>query len=158
MSGDRPILVGVDGTPASVAALEWAAAEGLRRDLPVLAAMVHLVAGQIMIGAVPYDALPPHSVEAEHADCVRKLADTVADADTGGVAINQMVVTGVPGEELAKLSHEADLLVVGSHGHNRFAEVVLGSVSSYCVRHSACPVVVIPRRAWDREGASRARH
>ncbi|RSM85178.1 universal stress protein [Kibdelosporangium aridum] len=158
MSADRPILVGVDGTPASTAALEWAVAEGLRRDLPVLAVMVHQVAGQIMIGAVPYDALPPAGVEAEHADCVRRLADTVAEADTGDIAVKQMVVTGVAGEELAKLSSEADLLVVGSHGHNRFSEVVLGSVSSYCVHHSSCPVVVIPRRAWDREGASHARN
>jgi nucleotide-binding universal stress UspA family protein len=59
MSGRRPILVGVDGSTASTAALEWAVAEAARRDLPVQAVMVHLPQGQIMIGAVPYDALPP---------------------------------------------------------------------------------------------------
>nr|WP_042181551.1 universal stress protein [Kibdelosporangium sp. MJ126-NF4]CTQ98955.1 Universal stress protein family [Kibdelosporangium sp. MJ126-NF4] len=158
MSTDRPIVVGVDGSPAGIAAVEWAVAEGLRRDLPVLAVMAHRVAGQILIGAVPYDALPPSDAEAEHADCVRRLAEAVDAADTASVTVDQMVVTGAPGEELAKLSVDADLLVVGSHGHNRFAEVVLGSVSSYCVHHSTCPVVVIPRRAWDREGASHARH
>jgi hypothetical protein len=34
--------------------------------------------------------------------------------------------------------------VVGSRGHGWFAEAVLGSVASHCVRHAACPVVVIP--------------
>ncbi|MBP2328778.1 nucleotide-binding universal stress UspA family protein [Kibdelosporangium banguiense] len=61
-SGRRPILVGVGGSTASTAALKWAVAEAGRRDLPVLAVMVHLPQGQIMIGAVPYDALPPSGV------------------------------------------------------------------------------------------------
>jgi Universal stress protein family len=38
------------------------------------------------------------------------------------------------------------LLVVGSRGHGQVFEAVLGSVSQYCVRHAACPVVVIPAR------------
>jgi hypothetical protein len=44
---------------------------------------------------------------AEHADCVRRLAETVAVAGTTGVTVEQMVVSGGPGEELAKLSENA---------------------------------------------------
>lgn len=158
MSGGRPILVGVDGSTASTAALRWAVAEAGRRDLPVLAVMVHLPQGQIMIGAVPYDALPPSGIAAEHADCVRRLVEAVGEVESSGVKVDQMVATGRPGEELAKLSADAEMLVVGSHGHSRLAEVMLGSVSSYCVHHSTCPVVVIPRHAWDREGANHDGH
>jgi nucleotide-binding universal stress UspA family protein len=89
---------------------------------------------------------------------VRRLADAVSEVDTADVVVDQMVATGRPGEELAKLSADAEMLVVGSHGHARVAEVMLGSVSSYCVHHSTCPVVVIPRHAWDREGASHGGH
>lgn len=158
MSGRRPILVGVDGSTASTAALEWAVAEAARRDLPVQAVMIHLPQGQIMIGAVPYDALPPTGIAAEHADCVRRLAATVGEVEPSGATVDQIVATGRPGEELAKLSENAEMLVVGSHGHSRLAEVMLGSVSSYCVHHSTCPVVIIPRHAWDREGASHDGH
>ncbi|MET0132301.1 MAG: universal stress protein [Kibdelosporangium sp.] len=158
MSGRRPILVGVDGSRASIAALQWAVSEAARRDLTALAVMVHLPQGQIMIGAVPYDALPPSGLAAEHADCVRRLADAVGEVDPGAVTIDQVVVSGRPGAELAKLSDAAEMLVVGSHGHNRLSDVVLGTVGSYCVRHAACPVVVIPRQAWDREGVSHGGH
>jgi len=45
---------------------------------------------------------------------------------------------------------DADLLVVGSRGHGRFADAVLGSVGQYCVHHAHCPVLIMcgePRRA-----------
>jgi len=165
MSGRRPILVGVDGSAASVAALNWAIAEAARRDLPVLAVMVHMPQGQVMIGAVPYGVLTASGTVVEHADCVRRLAETVAEADAAGATVEQMVVSGGPGEELAKLSENAVMLVVGSHGHTRLAELVLGSVSAQCVRHATCPVVVIPRQVWDpveeevrHAGADEARH
>ncbi|GAB3887533.1 hypothetical protein GCM10029964_053670 [Kibdelosporangium lantanae] len=47
-----------------------------------------------------------------------------------------------------RLSANAELLVVGSHG-NRLAEIVLGTVSSYCARRAHCPVVVLPKPVWN---------
>jgi nucleotide-binding universal stress UspA family protein len=60
-----------------------------------------------------------------------------------GVEIRRILVEGDPRDALTKASEEAELLVVGSRGHNTVVEVILGSVSSYCVHHAACPVVVI---------------
>src|SRR5581483_597159 len=54
-------------------------------------------------------------------------------------------VAGVPAEELLNASTGADLLVVGSRGHGGFSRLLLGSVSSQCVHHGTCPVVVIPK-------------
>jgi nucleotide-binding universal stress UspA family protein len=60
--------------------------------------------------------------------------------------LNAEVVQGSPPEVLCAASRDAQLLVLGSHGHGQLFEAVLGSVSQYCVRHASCPVVVIPVR------------
>ncbi|MEO6090265.1 MAG: universal stress protein [Umezawaea sp.] len=54
--------------------------------------------------------------------------------------VTEAVLLGDPAVEL----HHADLLVLGAHGHGKAAGVLLGSVVSECLRHAACPVVVIP--------------
>ncbi|GAB3887530.1 hypothetical protein GCM10029964_053660 [Kibdelosporangium lantanae] len=97
MTEPRPILVGIDGSAASRAALRWATAEAARRLLPVLAAMIHQPAGNIMIGAVPYNALERADAAAEHADRVRRLHGIVDETETHGVHVDQVVATGVPG-------------------------------------------------------------
>ena len=52
-----------------------------------------------------------------------------------------------PFVERLPVSHQltigADLLVVGSHGHGRFSGMLMGSVSTHCVEHASCPVVVV---------------
>ncbi|GAA4612060.1 hypothetical protein GCM10023195_51450 [Actinoallomurus liliacearum] len=62
------------------------------------------------------------------------------------VSIKVRAITGVPAEELLNASAGTDLLVVGSRGHGGFARLLLGSVSSQCVHHADCPVVVVPSR------------
>ena len=143
MTEPRPIVVGVDGSAASRAALRWATVEAAQRDLPVLAVMVHLPVGQIMIGAVPYDALPPSGVAAEHADRERQLHEIIAETETHGVPVEQIVVAGKPWEELVRLSTTAELLVVGGHSN-----VLLGTTGSHCARRAQCPVVVLPKPVW----------
>lgn len=51
---------------------------------------------------------------------------------------------GVPERVLVSLAEDADLLVVGDHGHGHLAGFVLGSVSHHVIQHARCPVVVIP--------------
>lgn len=49
-------------------------------------------------------------------------------------------------KELVGASQDADLVVVGSRGGGGFAHLLMGSVSSQVVQHSACPVVVVPHK------------
>jgi nucleotide-binding universal stress UspA family protein len=58
---------------------------------------------------------------------------------------------GRPADVLAAAGHNADLLVLGSHGHSRVRHTLLGSVSEECIRKAACPVVVIPVPVADPE-------
>ena len=67
-----------------------------------------------------------------------------AEAPVGAsAAVTTEVVPGHAGAVLVEASRRAALLVVGSRGRGRLAEALLGSVSEHCVRHAACPVVVV---------------
>ena len=60
------------------------------------------------------------------------------------VTINVQVVSGFVVKELVQASHDADLVVLGSRRVGTFSRLVMGSVSSEVVQHSACPVVIVP--------------
>lgn len=53
------------------------------------------------------------------------------------------ILEGHPAQVLIEATRDADLLVVGSHGHGAFAGMLLGSVSQHRVQHAHCPVVVV---------------
>ena len=60
-------------------------------------------------------------------------------------SVGATAVQGGPREELARLSHEVDLLVVGSRGYGPAGRLFHGSVSNHLVRHAACPLLALPR-------------
>jgi nucleotide-binding universal stress UspA family protein len=75
-------------------------------------------------------------------EMTQKAASRLGDA--GPASVNVHVVSGFVVEELVAASQDADLVVVGSRGGGGFAHLLMGSVSSQVVQHSACPVVVVP--------------
>jgi nucleotide-binding universal stress UspA family protein len=154
----RPIVVGVDGSEVSRTALRWAVEEAARRGAPVHAITAWRLDPGPLIGAVPLElgsvwnpeAWNPEAwnPEAAHQEQERLLADLVGEVPAG-VEVRRFVASGDPRRVLVDASENAALLVVGSHGAGRLAGVLMGSVSSYCVRHSACPIVVIRDRHTD---------
>ncbi|MEV8438744.1 universal stress protein [Actinosynnema sp. NPDC051121] len=72
--------------------------------------------------------------------------EEVRAAVPGAPPVTEVTITGDAGTALAQASGQADLLVVGTHGHHRLTELVLGSVAADCLRHATCPVVVVPPR------------
>jgi nucleotide-binding universal stress UspA family protein len=137
----RPIVVGVDGSAASRAALRWAVDEAARRGCAIDAILAWQGGYGVMIGAVTPNLLVGSTPEGERERGRRVLADAVADVDAGEVRV--VLVTQEAGPALVEASRTASLLVVGTHGAGPIRSALLGSVSAYCVRHAACPVVVV---------------
>lgn len=147
----RPVVVGVDGSPAAQAALRWAVADARRRGCrgDVISAW-HPDHG-VMIGPVPAEIFAEVTPQALQAAAQKVLDQAVQGFE--GVEIRRTLVEGDPRDALVEASKDAELLVVGNRGHSAIVEAVLGSVSAYCVHHAACPVVVIREQKAEREHA-----
>jgi nucleotide-binding universal stress UspA family protein len=95
----------------------------------------------VMIGPLPAEVLAEVSPQA-----MKAAAQSVLDRSVEGLEdfeIRRILVEGDARDVLFKASADAALLVVGSRGHSRIVEAILGSVSAYCVHHASCPVVVV---------------
>jgi nucleotide-binding universal stress UspA family protein len=133
------IVVGVDGSISSKAALAWAIRQAGRTG-----ATVDAVTAWEFPAFFP-TPWPP-SLAGDFKDLAeRVLAETIAEVSdhAGQVEITPRVMEGNAAQVLVDASAGADLLVVGNRGHGGFAEALLGSIGQHCVHHSECPVVVI---------------
>jgi nucleotide-binding universal stress UspA family protein len=72
------------------------------------------------------------------------------------VTIASEPTEGAPVRVLTRAAEQADLLVLGSHGHGRVFHAVVGSVADECIRAAACPVLIVPVPHAERVGASAA--
>ncbi|SRR5579875_1780864 len=142
-ASQRRIVVGVDGSPPSRAALRWAVGQ---------AALTGAVVDAVTAWRLPagYEWAPDATGIADfEAEARKNLAEAVSEAtreagDTGSaVDVRPQVVWGHPAQVLIEAARGAELLVVGSRGRGGFAGALLGSVSQYCVHHAPCPVLVI---------------
>lgn len=150
------IVVGVDGSDSSKAALRWAVRQAELNGSQVEA----VIAWQYppMIGGF---GLGPASAMALNFDeiAAKTLSDSIAEvADLAmPVGIATAVTEGHPAPVLLRAADGAALLVVGSRGHGGFTSALLGSVSQYCAHHTPCPLIIvraIPASAPPGPGAS----
>lgn len=156
MSRPEVVLVGVDGSPASMHALDWAVAWAGR-----VGWSLHLVSSYTLPSFTAasldggYAALDDTSM-AEGAQAV--LAEAEARAVAAGARVTTSVATGDAAGVLVELSADHGLAVVGTRGRGGFTERLLGTVSSALPAHAHCPVVVVPlasqkHEMWSRGGA-----
>lgn len=133
------IVVGVDGSDSSTRALRWALNQAKATGAVVEA--VHAWEVTSSFGMPP--AVLPGDDPAATAE---QVLATAVDRAAGGkppVPVERQVVRGNPVAVLLERAKDAELLVVGSHGHGGFLGALIGSVSQHCVQHAACPVVVV---------------
>ncbi|WP_200210088.1 universal stress protein [Micromonospora coerulea] len=138
---NRPVVVGVDGSPSSLVAAEHAARTAVQRSRPL-----HLVHGYLHplgygVPLNPYDLGVPAPTE----EAQKMLAQVAAEL-TGhhpGLRTEVRQVAGGAGAALVEESRRAELVVVGSRGHGGFAGLLLGSVSGQLAQHGHCPVLVV---------------
>lgn len=144
MSG---IVVGVDGSSNSEAALDWAMKEAFALHAPLKVIAVHgVVRGYVTGNPVPYpaDHADLEKVRLAAEEMVQRAASRIGGTQSASVTVK--AISGLPASELIDASEDADLIVVGSRGGGGFSRLLLGSVSSQVVHHAACPVVVVPHK------------
>ncbi|MBC7463471.1 MAG: universal stress protein [Actinobacteria bacterium] len=145
-SAKGSMIVGVDGSPASLRALEWAAknALGLNCTIEVISTWEPYIPSGELVGSGMAPSLILPNLDPE------QIADEVIEnciKEVFGNARPEHLISrtlmGDPGQVLVSESENATLVVVGSRGHGKFHDLVLGSVSSTCAAKAKCPVVVV---------------
>ncbi len=139
-TGTGRVLVGVDGSPASIGALRWAGrvATPLGLKIDAVIAWQYPPSYSMAMGMVP------DSFESEYTMILATAVDTAFGNDIPA-GLQTRVAEGFPAQVLLTMSAEpdVDMLVVGSRGHGGFAGLLIGSTSAYCTQHAPCPVVVV---------------
>jgi nucleotide-binding universal stress UspA family protein len=134
------VVVGVDGSAASVAALKWAAAYKAATGATIHAVMAwHYPSA---VGPAPVGVAPESVSDEVRAEMTEHLTAAI-QAAAPDIEIEQQISYGHPVQVLVDASSSADLLVVGSRGHGAFHGMLVGSVSIGCVTHAHCPVLVV---------------
>lgn len=141
----RPVVAGVDGSPSSLAAARFAAADAARREVPL-----HLVYGYEppIYGYAPVGVVSFPAAEEERfrADVEAMLAGTVKQLHSDFPELGRIeyqLCSGGGATVLLEQSRTAALTVVGSRGVGGFSELLLGSVSAQVAAHAHGPVVVV---------------
>ncbi len=132
------VVVGVDGSPGAKAALEVAAEEARLRGSRLHVTYAYPVV-EALTGSTG-EELYAH-LEAEAKELLQRVAST--GPATEGLDVEWIAVPGSPASVLIDASKAATLLVVGTRGLGGFMGLVMGSVSTQCVHHAHCPVLVV---------------
>jgi nucleotide-binding universal stress UspA family protein len=154
-TGTSPIVVGVDGSPSSLAAVDWAVREAHARQRPLrivhafLWPLYDVPLGPSVVG--PAEAGLQHAAEhivSTAVDRARQTAPTVE--------LSTDMPVRAPAAALIAESAGAHLIVVGHRGLGGFAGLLLGSVGVQTAAHASCPVVVVRDSEGGRDHASEA--
>jgi nucleotide-binding universal stress UspA family protein len=135
-----PIVVGVDGSSESRAALRFALREAVRRGSPL-----------DVVTSWAWPGLPNADSEEETRELARALAQEVQDDAIAEVLgdfdnlpiLSRQVVEGDASQVLMRIARGADYLVIGSSRLSQPHGARLGPVGERCVRHATCPVLVV---------------
>ncbi len=141
------IVVGVDGSPTSTVAVEWAARDAAMRNVPLR--LVHVVPPVVApAGPWPQTWVSPEFSRWQE-DQARQIIEVAhkiaveAASPIGSPQVDSELLHSPTVPTLVDLSKEAAMIVVGCRGQGAVARALLGSVSSGLVHHAHCPIAVI---------------
>ncbi|MEX0168347.1 universal stress protein [Streptomyces sp. LMG1-1-1.1] len=140
----REIVAGVDGSPESLAAADWAAREALHRGLPLR--LAHAWRWEPL--DIPLIQDPETQQRAAYA-VLREAEATIAERHPE-VALSAELLPDTPVAALLGAEEGAEMLVIGSRGHGAVAGFLLGSYGQQIIAAAACPVVAVRTRDGER--------
>lgn len=148
------VLIATDGSDASLEAARVAAAMFADGEFLLVTVIDELEDPMADAGGFEGPAMNEAEAREDHrAEIVEAQGALATTARVFGArAVHQRILEHQGEGRGAKLcattaDEQADVLVVGSHGHGVFADALLGSISNYVVHHSICPVLVVPSRS-----------
>ena len=138
----KKILIAIDNSPLSIRTAELG--HSLSQKLNATIALVHVIHLTPVIGGGEVNVTSTEFVEElrkEGKELMNKTARHLGDAK-----ISTFLPEGKPFDEILKIAEEwnAGIIVMGSHGHTGVKRLVLGSVAEHVLRHSKCPVFIVP--------------
>jgi nucleotide-binding universal stress UspA family protein len=141
------IVVGLDGSPNSELALDWAMGQAGALNAPLTVVAVHEVpksywGGIPVVG--PPDKFALEKLQQAADDMVHRAASRLGDGRQLSVTVRAL--SGFVVKEIVDASKEADLLVLGARQGSGLAHLLVGSVSTEVIQHSLCPVVIVPHK------------
>jgi nucleotide-binding universal stress UspA family protein len=151
MNPTGTIVVGVDGSPESGAAIEFAMREATRRQAWVRVIAAAQLPEYWTIAYGTADLPSPEEVIADTKRMARQTLDEVVNAhpELATVEFDIEAIAGPPGPVLVDVSEDADMLVLGHRGRGAVRSALLGSVGLHCVLHATCPVTIVRPPALD---------
>lgn len=132
------IVVGMDGSTASLAALRWALKEAVARDAAVEVVHCYLPQTLTDLGfSTPHELHTASAImlDNEVSAALRELPEVPE--------VRKCSDSGSPAKVLLEKAATSSLLVLGVHGQTALRDLILGRVGSACLRNAACPVVVV---------------
>jgi nucleotide-binding universal stress UspA family protein len=138
------VVVGVDGSDASAAALRWALEEAARWDAELT--VVHTWETPYPVEPWGFVITPAHPDDFRTGSValISNMVDAaVAEGAPRPASVVPLSVEDAAGAGLIGAASGADLLVVGSRGRGGFAALLVGSVSLHCLHEAPCPVAVV---------------
>lgn len=133
------VVVGIDGSVESLAALRWSLRHAVQVGAPV--EVVHCWHSSLLTDFLG----SPHEL---HRGSICMLQNEVAAAMAElppTPEVRQSSRCGRPAQRLPKLAADAQMLVLGTHRHVTRGDITLGRVARSCLRHAACSVVIVNR-------------
>ena len=140
--GSEIVLVGVDGSPQSGAALTYAVAEANRRGARLRVVSTYFPEYAVHGTTQPL-SVSERAIEADVEAQTRRMVEEALAGDAVVPPVDIVVAAGPAAGVLIDMSREADVLVVGHRGRGGFASMLLGSVGMQSVLHARCPVIVV---------------
>lgn len=141
----RRVVVGVSGTPGSLAALHRAAGEARVRDAQLWVVMAWQAPGGGLGSRSSCEVSALAQCRAAAVERLRRILDLALGAGPAGVTHAGLTVRATPGAALVDAARGSDdLLVVGTGSRALLRRLARPSVARYCLAHAACPVLTVP--------------